>query len=32
MLVYQAAAAFERWFDREAPVDVMFAAARQALG
>jgi shikimate dehydrogenase len=31
MLVYQAAIAFERWTGREAPLDVMFAAARQAL-
>lgn len=32
MLVYQGAAAFERWTGREAPIDVMFAAARSALG
>lgn len=31
MLVYQAAIAFERWTGREPPLDVMFAAARQAL-
>lgn len=32
MLVYQGAAAWSRWTGREAPVDVMFKAARQALG
>jgi shikimate dehydrogenase len=32
MLVYQAAIAFERWTGQAPPVDVMFAAARQALG
>src|SRR5581483_5088533 len=31
MLVYQAAIAFERWFEREPPLDVMFDAARRAL-
>ncbi len=31
MLVYQGAAAFELWVGKEAPVDIMFAAARQAL-
>jgi len=31
MLVYQAAIAFERWTGRKPPLDVMFAAARQAL-
>lgn len=31
MLVGQAAAAFERWTDRAAPVDVMWSAARAAL-
>lgn len=31
MLVYQGAAAFTLWFARPAPVEVMFAAARQAL-
>jgi shikimate dehydrogenase len=31
MLVYQAAVAFERWTGRQPPLDVMFAAARQAL-
>ncbi|MBI2888182.1 MAG: shikimate dehydrogenase [Chloroflexi bacterium] len=31
MLVYQGAAAFQLWTEREAPVDVMFAAARNAL-
>ena len=31
MLVYQAAAAFERWLGQPPPLDVMFAAARQAL-
>ena len=32
MLVYQGAAAWSRWTGRDAPVDVMFKAARQALG
>jgi shikimate dehydrogenase len=32
MLVHQGALAFERWFDREAPVDVMRRAAEEALG
>ena len=32
MLVYQGALAFELWTGREAPVEVMRAAARQALG
>lgn len=32
MLVYQGAAAWSLWTDREAPVDVMFKAAQQALG
>ena len=32
MLVYQGAAAWSRWTGREAPVDVMFEAAREALG
>ena len=31
MLVYQGAAAFERWTGREAPVEVMFRAAEEAL-
>jgi len=31
MLVYQGAAAFEKWTGRNAPVDVMFAAAKKAL-
>ncbi len=31
MLVYQAAIAFERWIGQAPPLDVMFAAARQAL-
>ena len=31
MLIYQGAAAFELWFDRKAPLDVMFNAARKAL-
>ncbi len=31
MLVYQGAAAFELWTRKEAPVDVMFAAAEHAL-
>ena len=31
MLVYQGAAAFELWTGREAPLDVMFKAARDAL-
>jgi len=32
MLVYQGAAAWEMWTGRDAPVDVMMAAARRALG
>ncbi|HEV8574321.1 MAG TPA: shikimate dehydrogenase [Dehalococcoidia bacterium] len=32
MLVYQGAASFELWTGREAPLDVMFEAARGALG
>ena len=32
MLVYQGAAAWSRWTGRDAPVDVMFEAARSALG
>ena len=32
MLVYQGAASFELWTGRQAPADVMFHAARQALG
>jgi shikimate dehydrogenase len=32
MLVYQGAASFELWTGREAPLDIMFGAARQALG
>ncbi|MBC8276087.1 MAG: shikimate dehydrogenase [Chloroflexi bacterium] len=31
MLVYQGAASFELWTDREAPLDIMLPAARQAL-
>jgi shikimate dehydrogenase len=31
MLIYQGAAAFERWTGREAPVDVMFEAGKKAL-
>jgi shikimate dehydrogenase len=31
MLIYQGAAAFELWTGRQAPVDVMFKAARRAL-
>ncbi len=31
MLVYQGAASFELWTGREAPVDIMLSAARQAL-
>ena len=31
MLIYQGAAAFELWTARQAPVDVMFKAAREAL-
>jgi shikimate dehydrogenase len=31
MLVYQGAASFELWTDREAPLDIMISAARQAL-
>lgn len=32
MLVYQGAEAFERWTGKPAPIEVMFAAARGALG
>ena len=32
MLVYQGAAAWTRWTGRDAPVEVMFAAAKDALG
>ena len=32
MLVYQGAAAFELWTGRSAPADIMFKAAREALG
>ena len=32
MLVYQGAAAWSRWTGKDAPVDVMFKAARSALG
>jgi shikimate dehydrogenase len=32
MLIYQGAASFQLWTGREAPVDVMFSAAREALG
>jgi shikimate dehydrogenase len=32
MLVYQGADSFQLWTDRQAPVDVMFEAARMALG
>jgi shikimate dehydrogenase len=32
MLIYQGAASFRLWTGREAPVDVMFTAAREALG
>ncbi len=31
MLVHQGAAAFERWTGKDAPIDVMFSAARRAL-
>ncbi len=31
MLVYQGAASFKLWIDREAPVDIMFDKARKAL-
>lgn len=31
MLIYQGAAAFELWTGRQAPVDIMFQAARKAL-
>ena len=31
MLVYQGAASFKLWTGREAPLDIMFSAARQAL-
>ena len=32
MLIYQGATAFELWTGREAPLDVMFSAAEEALG
>lgn len=32
MLIYQGAAAFELWTGKKAPIDVMYRAARQALG
>jgi len=32
MLIYQGAASFGLWTGREAPLDIMFGAARQALG
>lgn len=32
MLIYQGAASFKIWTGRDAPVDVMFVAARKALG
>jgi shikimate dehydrogenase len=32
MLVYQGAGAFELWMDKPAPVDIMMAAAKKALG
>ncbi len=32
MLIYQGAASFKMWTGREAPVDIMFDAAREALG
>ena len=32
MLVYQGAESFRLWTGREAPLDVMFRAARAALG
>lgn len=32
MLIYQGAAAFELWTDKQAPVDTMYRAARRALG
>jgi shikimate 5-dehydrogenase len=32
MLIYQGAESFALWTGHEAPVDVMSAAARQALG
>ena len=31
MLIYQGAAAFERWTGQEAPIDLMFRAGREAL-
>jgi len=31
MLVYQGAASFKLWTDREAPLDIMFIAAKQGL-
>ena len=31
MLVHQGAAAFERWTGKDAPIDVMYSAAREAL-
>jgi shikimate dehydrogenase len=32
MLIYQGAASFKIWTGRDAPVDVMFRAAKEALG
>lgn len=32
MLIYQGAASFRMWTGREAPIDIMFEAARRALG
>ena len=32
MLIYQGAAAFELWVEENAPIDIMFAAANEALG
>ncbi len=32
MLIYQGAAAFELWTEKQAPVDTMYRAARRALG
>jgi shikimate dehydrogenase len=32
MLIYQGAASFQLWTGREAPIEVMFDAARGALG
>ena len=31
MLVYQGAMSFEMWTGKEAPIDIMFAAAQEAL-